>query len=93
MKNQALKFLLLIFAPFSSSILVEEHHWDHPQSQRNGIQQTLAGGRYVTSTDVQDILDLSRDLAAFDNAQDAAEIDRIYREGRSVGNAENGSDR
>ena len=45
--------------------------------------QSLAGGRYVTTTDIRQILALGNDLAAIDSTENFEEIEHIYR----VGNA------
>ena len=45
--------------------------------------QSLAGGRYVTTSDTRQILALGNDLVAIDRTEDFEEIERIYR----VGNA------
>ena len=100
-KVPAIIFLrLLLVSAVSRSIIVEDHHRDRLQERQNDdyvppstvqqlqIGESLAKGRYVTSTNVKEILELSRDIAALDNATDTTEIDFIYRNG-NIDNSDN----
>ncbi len=92
--------LLLLVSAVSPSIVVADHHRDGLQERQNDeyippstaqqlqIGEILARGRYETSTNVKEILELSRDLAAMDNATDTTEIEFIYRNG-NIGNSDN----
>ena len=98
-------FLLLLLAPTVSPAIVGENHpWDRLQDRQHDhvprattrqlqIGSSLAGGRYVTFTNVKEILELSRDLAAMANATDTTEIEIIYRNGRFEGSGDNHTNR
>jgi hypothetical protein len=46
-------------------------------------KQSLAGGRYVTATDIRPILELGNDLVAINNTHNFDEIESIYRKGNA----------